>query len=54
MLAFAYAELDLGWDRALSTLRHARERQPDDPRLAALYDDYLATATQDRQQSNTN
>jgi spermidine synthase len=47
MLAFAYAERDNGWDRALATLRHARERQPDEPRLTALYEDYLARAIQD-------
>jgi hypothetical protein len=48
MLAFVYAELDGGWDRALVTLRHARDRLPDDPQIAALYDDYVALASKGR------
>jgi spermidine synthase len=49
MLAFVYAELDGGWDRALVTLRHARDRRPDDPQIAALYDDYVALASKGRE-----
>ena len=43
-LAFIYAEQDLGWERALATLRFAQQRQPDDVRLESMYQEYLAMA----------
>ena len=52
LTAFAYAELDVGWERALGTLRFARDQSPDDPQLAALYQDYIELATKDQEQGD--
>ena len=46
------AELDVGWDRALGTLRFARDQSPDDPQLAALYQDYIELSRKDREQGD--
>ena len=44
MLARVYAERDIGWKRALATLRSAMEHRPDDPDLESLYRQFLAWA----------
>ena len=44
MLAGGYAERDIGWKRALATLRSAMEHRSDDPELESLYRQFLAWA----------
>ena len=43
-LAYAYAERDGGWKRALEALRLAMQFRPDDPAIASMHEQYLALA----------